>query len=129
MCHFSRVDPGYSTQGALQDALEHIVRIFSVLLGGQIIMTTPTQAHHERVLKVLNEDGERPPSWLGHILLCRCYLTITWIYQSFANHARSLCFIQTIVMFFLCFLQADQGLQLPHDQGAGVQGWKGQGPS
>ena len=95
MCHFTRVDPGYSTQGALQAALEHIVRIFSVLLGGQI-MTPPTQAHHERVLKVLNEDGETPPSWLGHILLCRCYLTITWIYQSFANQARPLGFIQKI---------------------------------
>ena len=35
MCHFARVDPGYSTQGALQDALEHIVRILSLLLGGK----------------------------------------------------------------------------------------------
>ena len=71
MCHFARVDPGYSTQGALQDALEHIVRILSLLLGGQ---KCPTQAHHERVLKVLNEDGETPPNWLGHVLLCRLNL-------------------------------------------------------
>ena len=38
---------------------------------------TPTQAHHERVLKVLNEEGETPPSWIGHILLCRCAAIVT----------------------------------------------------
>ena len=44
---------------------------------------TPTQAHHERVLKVLNEEGETPPSWIGHILLCRCAAIITWMFLSF----------------------------------------------
>lgn len=37
---------------------------------------TTWQAHHERVLKVLDEEGETPPNWLGHILLCRCNSTL-----------------------------------------------------
>merc|ERR1719500_1896937 len=59
-CCLVRVEPGYSTVGALQAALDNI-------------------AHHERVLKVLNEEGETPPSWIGHILLCRT--TRDWSYH------------------------------------------------
>ena len=77
------MDPGYSTVGALQSALENIVRSFSPTM-----MPTHTQAHHERVLKVLHEDGETPPSWLGHVLLCRCAAIITWIFLSFAIQTK-----------------------------------------
>lgn len=38
---------------------------------------TTWQAHHERVLKVLDEEGETPPNWLGHILLCRSNSILT----------------------------------------------------
>ena len=62
------MDPGYSTVGDLQSALNNIVRTLSVLLQFQ---QCDSQAHHERVLKVLSEDGETPPNWLAHCLLCR----------------------------------------------------------
>ena len=61
------------------------------------MITTDTQAHHERVLKVLSEDGETPPSWLGYILLCRCpnfsFKLIGWLIKEVK---------QEIFMFCLC---------------------------
>ena len=115
MCHFARVDPGYSTQGALQDALEHIVRILSLLLGGQK-MSDPGSPR-EGV-----EGAERGWGDAAQLARTRSLVqvkpNIMWLHQSF----------EEIVTLFLCLMQADQGLQLPPDQGAGVQGWKGQGP-
>ena len=82
------------------------------------MITTDTQAHHERVLKVLSEDGETPPSWLGYILLCRCpnfsFKLIGWLLKEVKQEI----FMYCLCLLFLRLAQDYQGLQLPHDQDA-----------
>ena len=73
-----RVDPGYSTHGALQAASENIVSTF-VDEDRYAIVVVIGQAYHERALKVLEEEGEKPPSWLGNLLQCRCLPSTTTI--------------------------------------------------
>ena len=73
-----RVDPGYSTHGALQAAQENIVSTF-VDEDRYAIVVVTGQAYHERALKVLEEEGEKPPSWLGNLLQCRCLPSTTTI--------------------------------------------------
>ena len=110
----TRVDPGYSTIGDLQAALDKIVRILLAIALREGEVYDDHQACHERVLKVLKEDGETPPNWLEYSLLCRYDMS-----ASLALKGEQSC--KTIVV------QENQELRLLLHQGAGVQGWQRQG--
>ena len=102
-----RVDPGYSTHGALQAASENIVSTFVDEDRYAIVVVRPTMRGRSRCWR---RRGRSLPAGLET--------------SSSAGASRP----PPQYHYFLCLsVQAVQRLQLPRDKAAGVQGWEGQG--